>query len=373
MMNQNQNPKFDFEKDGLFCDEQEKDLDFGYGFGLFEEKVQILKQKDHIYTHFEHDLLWEEDELFTLLGKETKNVGLRDDEGLINDRDLMVLRKESVDWIIRVSNHYGFVAMTTILAINYFDRFLFSPNFQGDKPWMNQLAAVACLSLASKVEEIQPPLLMDLQVEGTKFVFESKTIMKMELLVLSSLEWKMNPVTPFSFLDYIMRRLGLITHYRHSEIVTMCERLVLAVINDSRFLDYLPSVMAAATMLLVIQELDPNNAFDYKDRLKRFLEISEEKVEDCSEFLLEVSDNIHGTSFFVVTRKRKYNYAPASPNGVIDSCFSNDNSSDSWTVAAGPSVSSSPEPVLKKIRAQEQQMRLVLGIRGSTRTLNSTY
>ncbi|MFS8016308.1 putative cyclin [Helianthus anomalus] len=58
---------------------------------------------------------------------------------------------------------------------------------------------------ASKVEEIQAPFLLDLQMEGTEFVFESKTIMKMELLVLSSLDWKMNLVTPLAFVHYIMR------------------------------------------------------------------------------------------------------------------------------------------------------------------------
>lgn len=40
-------------------------------------------------------------------------------------------------------------------------------------------------------------------------MFEAKTIQRMELLVLSALEWKMNPVTPISFLDYFTRRLRL--------------------------------------------------------------------------------------------------------------------------------------------------------------------
>ncbi|KAI3665686.1 hypothetical protein L6452_44316 [Arctium lappa] len=345
--------------DGLLCDEQEKDLDlgFGCGFGLFDNEIQISNKKNHLFTHFEHDLLWEEDELASLLSKE--KIG-----GLICDGVLMVLRKESVDWMIRVSTHYGFVAMTTILAVNYFDRFLLSPNFQREKPWMNQLAAVACLSLASKVEEIQAPLLLDLQVEGSRFMFESKTIMKMELLVLSSLEWKMNPVTPLSFYDYIMRRLSLVTHHLHSEFIRRCERIVLAVINDSRSLVYLPSVMATATMILVIKEVDPANALDYQNRLKGFLEINEEEVDDCSKFILEVSDN-HGS-------KRKYHFAPGSPNGVIDSYFSSDNSCDSWAVASS-SVSSSPEPVFKKIRAQEQQMRLGPVCRVSISTLNNAH
>lgn len=70
-------------------------------------------------------------------------------------------------------------------------------------------------------------------MEGTKFVFESKTIMKMELLVLSSLDWKMNPVTPLAFFDYIMRRLNLTTHNLHYEFLRRCERILLSVVNGS--------------------------------------------------------------------------------------------------------------------------------------------
>ena len=35
---------------------------------------------------------------------------------------------------------------------------------QQDKPWMNQLEAVACLSLAAKMDETEVPLLLDFQV-----------------------------------------------------------------------------------------------------------------------------------------------------------------------------------------------------------------
>ncbi|XLS47799.1 hypothetical protein HN51_022157 [Arachis hypogaea] len=92
------------------------------------------------------------------------------------------------------------------------DRFLLSFHFQREKPWMIQLASVTCISLAAKVEETQVPLLLDLQVEDAKYVFEAKTIQRMELLILSTLNWKMHYVTPLSFLDHIIRRLGLKTH-----------------------------------------------------------------------------------------------------------------------------------------------------------------
>ncbi|KAE8686456.1 hypothetical protein F3Y22_tig00111061pilonHSYRG00064 [Hibiscus syriacus] len=107
--------------------------------------------------------------------------------------------------MLNVNASHGFTALTAVLSVNYLDRFLSIFGLQSDKPWLIQLVAVTCLSLAAKVEETHVPLLLDLQVEGTIYVFESKTIQRMELLVLSTLQWKMHPITPLSFLDHITR------------------------------------------------------------------------------------------------------------------------------------------------------------------------
>jgi cyclin D3 len=67
-------------------------------------------------------------------------------------------------------------------------------------------------------------------VEDTKYLFEAKTIQRMELLVLSTLKWKMHPVTPLSFLDHIISRLGLKTNV-HWEFLRRCEHLLLYVVS----------------------------------------------------------------------------------------------------------------------------------------------
>ncbi|KAK3022311.1 hypothetical protein RJ639_046169, partial [Escallonia herrerae] len=344
---------------GLYCEEErfEEDLECGFGFQEEErsQSCNLLLQ--------ERDLSWEDDELVNLLSKEKQtHLGERD---LDSNGLLMVARKESLGWILRVCGHYGFVALTAVLAVNYFDRFISSLCFQRDKPWMSQLAAVACLSLAAKVEETQVPLLLDLQVEESRFVFESKTIQRMELLVLSTLRWKMNPVTPLSFLDHIVRRLGLKTH-QHWEFLWKCERLLLSVITDSRVVCYLPSVLATATMFLVMKEVDPCHALEYQNQLMCILKISQEKVDDCYKLVLELSD----TNGYKQeqTHKRKYWSRPGSPNGVIDAYFSCNSSNDSWAVAS--SVSSSPERQFKKSRAQDPHMRLAPLNRVSVGVLN---
>ena len=70
---------------------------------------------------------------------------------------------------------------------------------------------------------------MVVKVEDPPYVFKAKTIQRMEVLMLSTLEWKMNPVTPLSFLDYITRRLGLDNHICW-EFLKGCDCLLFSII-----------------------------------------------------------------------------------------------------------------------------------------------
>ncbi|KAF6148175.1 hypothetical protein GIB67_011950 [Kingdonia uniflora] len=102
------------------------------------------------------------------------------------------------------------------------------------------------------------------EVEETKYVFEAKTIQRMKLFVLFKLHWKMNPVTPLSFVDYIIRRLGLKTHH-HWEFLNKYEDLLVCVLADYRFVGYLPSVLATAIMLHIINQIEPCNLLEYQN------------------------------------------------------------------------------------------------------------
>lgn len=112
----------------------------------------------------EQDLFWEDDELMALFSKEEAPHAC-----LASDPDpfLLSAREEAISWMLKVIAHYSFCPATALLSINYLDRFLASLYFQRDKPWMTQLSAVACLSLAAKVEETHVPLLLDLQVSSS--------------------------------------------------------------------------------------------------------------------------------------------------------------------------------------------------------------
>ncbi|WOK94157.1 hypothetical protein Cni_G02859 [Canna indica] len=105
-----------------------------------------------------------------------RSLTAKDGESLYNlvphggdDSYLRSSRKVAVKWVARAVARHDFSALSALLVVNYLDR-CFLPcaggngllRLQEDKPWMGWLAAVACHSLAAKVEETRAPLLVDL-------------------------------------------------------------------------------------------------------------------------------------------------------------------------------------------------------------------
>ncbi|KAE8709562.1 Cyclin-D3-3 [Hibiscus syriacus] len=326
--------------DCLYCEEDEDLGECSFEGNATENFGGTVKEDSFLPLFFiDHGLFGEDDELISLMSKEKETR-----HGYIDvnsDEPLVLTRKEALEWIFKVNEQHGFNALTMVLAVNYFDRFISSSKFQENKPWMGQLAAVACLSLAAKVEETQVPLLLNLQVEESKYVFDSKNIQRMELLVLSTLQWRMNPVTPISFFNHITSRLGLKIHL-HLEFLRRCEHLLLFLVADSRFMLYIPSIVASATMLHVIKEIEPCHYLEYQKQLIGLLETSEDEVNACYKLILElIESHCKGNR----GHKRKHRSIPSSHNGVIDASFSCDNS------VVTSSVSPFPHPWFERSRA----------------------
>ncbi|KAL8030012.1 hypothetical protein ABFX02_14G259900 [Erythranthe guttata] len=347
-----------FFSDSLYCEEEHWD---NVELLMHTTANCLTKCQGESSTNSDPSLfveLWEVDELSSLLHKEQGNE-LHDAGGLEQNPSLAEARCEAVEWMLKVVGYYSFSALTAVLAVNYLDRFLHSFRSHREKPWMIHLAAVSCLSLAAKVEETQVPLLLDLQVEDSMYVFESKTIQRMEILILTTLEWKMNPVTPLPFLEHIARRLGL-KDALCAEFLRRCDCLLLSLLSDCRFMCYLPSAMATAVMLYVINSLEPCYGVEYQDQLLNILGTNKDKVEECCGLIQEVATSIQ----FYSCNKRKFGSVPGSPKGVVDVSFSSDSSYDSWsfsTTTTTPiaSVSSSPEPLSKKIKSQSPKNEIL--------------
>ncbi|CAN6482402.1 unnamed protein product [Victoria cruziana] len=164
----------------------------------------------------------------------------------------------------------------------------------------------------------------------------------------------MHPVTSLSFIDHIIRRLGLRTH-QHWEFFRRCERLLLSLITDSRFTCYMPSIVASSAMLCVINQLEPFNSMEYENQLLSVMEISKEDVKECLQLIKDIP--------MMGRQKRKAPSEPGSPKGVFDASFNSDGTNDSWVSSSASSSSSSSPMVLqvnasKKSRTDDPQLHL---------------
>ncbi|KAL6983622.1 Cyclin-D1-1 [Sarracenia purpurea var. burkii] len=195
-------------------------------------------------------------------------------------------RGESVAWILKVQDYFGFQPLTAYLSVNYLDRFLYSRRMLQTNGWALQLLSVACLSLAAKMEEPLVPSLLDLQVEGAKYIFEPRTIRRMEFLVLGVLDWRLRAITPFSFISYFAYKLDSTGTYSDF-LISRATQIILSNIQEASFLEYWPSCIAAATILCAAHEIpsfslvNPTHAESWCEGLSR------EKIISCYQLMQE--------------------------------------------------------------------------------------
>ncbi|PPR95130.1 hypothetical protein GOBAR_AA25539 [Gossypium barbadense] len=183
------------------------------------------------------------------------------------------------------------------------------------KTWTVQLLAVACLSIAAKMEETKVPLSVDLQVGEPKFVFEAKTIYRMEVLVLSTLKWKTQVITPCSFIDYFL---------------------------SIDFLEFRPSEIAAAIAISVSGDMQ---TLSIDKAVSSFAFVGKGRVLKCVELMKDLTF-INGAAAKTanVATQHSASTVPQSPIGVLDAAACLSYKSDEITVGSCANSShSSPD------------------------------
>uniref|UniRef100_A0A5B6YUA8 Putative cyclin-D2-1 n=1 Tax=Davidia involucrata TaxID=16924 RepID=A0A5B6YUA8_DAVIN len=260
------------------------------------------------------------------------------------DLDLGV-RREALDWIWKAHAHYSFGPLSVCLSMNYLDRFLSVYELPRGKTWTVQLLAVACLSLATKVEETEMPMTVDLQVGEPKFVFEGKTIQRMELLVLGTLKWRMQACTPCSFIDYFLRKIND-DQLPSGSLISRSVQLILSTIRGIDFLEFMPSEIAAAVAMSVSGEIQ---AVNIDKAISCFIHVEKGRVLKCLELIQDLT-LISGSSTNVASAS-----VPQSPVGVLDAACLSYKSDDITVGSCANSSPSSPETKRRKIDTPSQE------------------
>nr|CAH7752675.1 unnamed protein product [Callosobruchus chinensis] len=161
------------------------------------------------------------------------------------------MRTILLDWVMEVCEVYRLRRVTYYLSVDYFDRFL---SIRPDVPKNQlQLVGVTCLFLASKLEEVYPPKLSEFSYvcDGA---CTPDDILACELLILNSLGWDLNIMTPSDWLNLYMQihfqapkvtrfhvALTACIFYRASQLLDIFSL-------DPGFLKFSYSTIAAAAM-----------------------------------------------------------------------------------------------------------------------------
>jgi len=152
------------------------------------------------------------------------------------------MRAILVDWLVEVAEEYKLQTETLYLAVAYIDRFLSYMSVQRAKL---QLVGAACMFIACKYEEIYPPDVGEF-VYITDDTYNKRQVLRMEHLVLKVLEFDLS--TPSSHL--FVSQLGDMSRSDEKTQHLAMYLNELSLMSGENFLQYSPSLMAAASLAL---------------------------------------------------------------------------------------------------------------------------
>ncbi|KAB2047639.1 hypothetical protein ES319_A13G061500v1 [Gossypium barbadense] len=167
--------------------------------------------------------------------------------------DDVCFREEAICLISQFS--CKFHPFISYLAVNYLDRFLSSKPMPQNKKWVLRLIAISCVSLAAKMNRTDFSL-ADFQGDGG-FMFDARTIERMEYLILGALKWRMRSITPFSFISFFIPFLKLKDPALRQAIKARAVEIIFKAQTVTKLLEFKPSIIAASALLFASHELFP--------------------------------------------------------------------------------------------------------------------
>ncbi|KAI3673017.1 hypothetical protein L6452_39125 [Arctium lappa] len=194
-------------------------------------------------------------------------------------------RSEAIQWIINTRAFFRLRFSTAYLSVTYIDRFLSKGLIDSDKHWVIRLLSVACLSLAAKMENRIAPALSNYPTDV--YNFESSVILRMELLVLTALDWRMHSITPFDFIHCFIS--CFCAEYSKRHFVSQTTQILFATIKDTKIMGHRSSTVAMAATLMAMDQNLTRESLEIKLKTTRLNWLFDhENVYTCYSQMLEL-------------------------------------------------------------------------------------
>ncbi|KAF7860673.1 hypothetical protein EAF04_008192 [Stromatinia cepivora] len=195
---------------------------------------------------------------------------------MVHQEDLeWKMRGILVDWLIEVHTRFHLLPETLFLAVNIIDRFLSTKVVQLDRL---QLVGVTAMFIASKYEEVLSPHVANFRHVADDGFTEAE-ILSAERYVLSALNYDLSYPNPMNFL----RRISKADDY-DIQTRTLGKYLMEISLLDHRFMKYLPSHVAAASMYLARLILEKG---EWDPMLTHYSGYSEDEIEPVFQLMVD--------------------------------------------------------------------------------------
>jgi len=220
-----------------------------------------------------------------------------------------------VDWLVSVQQKYKLKAETLFLTVSLLDRYL---EKKATERRNLQLVGVTALLVAAKFEEIYPPKISDL-VYVTDKAYSKDDIIKMEVSILSCLDFKICSPTPMHFLERYQSINGCSEAHK-----SLAQYLLELGLPDYNMLKYSASTRAASAVFLSNKLLRHQPA--WKAAAVKHSHFSEAMLKDCAKETCALLEYAESNPLQAVRKKfsqlkhhsvAKLNFAAASPPPVL--------------------------------------------------------
>jgi len=197
-----------------------------------------------------------------------------------------------VDWLVSVQQKYKLKSETLFLAVSLLDRYL---EQKATARRYLQLVGVTALLIAAKFEEMYPPQISDL-VYVTDKAYSRDDIIKMEVSILTALDFKICNPTPMHFLERYQTVNGCNEAHRG-----LAQYLLELALPDYNMLKYGASCRAASAVFLSNKLLRQTPA--WKAAAVKHSHFTEAMLKDCAKEMCALLENAEFSPLQAVRKK----------------------------------------------------------------------
>jgi cyclin B len=202
------------------------------------------------------------------------------------------MRAILVDWLVEVHRMFKLLPETLFLSVAMIDRYLSMKQISQD---MLQLVGITSMLIASKYEEIYAPECNDF-VYISDGAYTKQQILHMEQTILNTLNFNITHPSALHFLRRYSKAGG--SDYT---LHTVCKYLIELVLIDVKFLKYLPSLLAAASVYLGRAMTGKTPL--WTSTLHFYTTYSESVVRECALEMNELLKKSHSSSLKAIRKK----------------------------------------------------------------------